>query len=382
MSHPVKAFCGADIFDGVELYKDKAIVVLSDGKTEVFARETLPEGIRLQNLAGGTITLGFVDLQVNGGGGVMFNDDQSVAALRTIAEAHASIGTRMFLPTLITDTLARTQAAIAAVQQAMVEKVPGIVGIHLEGPHLSVRRIGAHDATLIRPLDALDMRLYLTAAERLPNVMLTLAPENATLAQIKTLSAEGVIVSLGHTDASYDTCMAAFDAGARCATHLFNAMSQLGGREPGLVGAALSHGGVHAGIIADGIHVHPATIRTAIAAKNGPGQIFLVSDAMATAGSEITQFTLNGRTVQRRDARLTLSDGTLAGADLEISKAISVLIDDVGITLPNALARATSIPSGLLSKDTSYDRFSGDIDDLIYIDPSVRHQMKLDFSAA
>lgn len=377
MSHPVKAFCGAEIFDGELLHKDKVLVVLSNGSAKITKTDALPENLKMHRFSGGTITPGFVDLQVNGGGGIMFNNDPSVAALRTIAHAHAQIGTVALLPTLITDTAAQTRVAIAAVEQAIAEKIPGIVGIHLEGPHLSSARKGAHDEALIRPIDENDMRVFLTAADRVPHIMLTLAPESATMGQIKALSDAGIVVSLGHTDASYDICMAAFDAGARCVTHLFNAMSQLGNREPGLVGAALSHGGVHAGIIADGIHVHPAALRAAIAAKNGPGQIFLVSDAMATAGSSIKQFTLNGRTIQRQNSRLTLSDGTLAGADLEILKAISVLVNQVGVPLASALAKATAIPAGLMSQHSIYGRFPARLDDVIHIDSSLRYLSKL-----
>ena len=291
---------------------------------------------------------GFVDVQVNGGGGVMFNDDQSVEALRTIAAAHASIGTAAVLPTLITDTPVRTKAAIAAVEQAIAERVEGVVGIHLEGPHLSVARKGAHDPSLIRPMDDNDLASVLRAAERLPNVMMTVAPENTTNAQIRAMSDAGVLVSLGHTDADFDTCMAAFDAGARCATHLFNAMSQLGNREPGLVGATLARKDIYAGLIADGLHVHPATICVALAAAQNNERIILVTDAMATAGSQIDGFILNGRHVLRKDRRLTLNDGTLAGADLEMVQALSTMVNAVGESLIDAIRRATGTPFSLL----------------------------------
>jgi N-acetylglucosamine-6-phosphate deacetylase len=377
MSYPVKSFCGADVFDGEILHQDKVIVAMSDGGATIVCMDNAPQNIPTHTYLGGTITPGFVDLQVNGGGGIMFNDDQSVATLQTIATAHARIGTVALLPTLITDTAERTRAAIAAVEQAIAKKTPGIIGIHLEGPHLSVARKGAHDHALIRPMDNDDMQVLLAATERLPNVMLTLAPESVTNRQIKDLSDAGIVVSLGHTDATYDTCMAAFDAGARCVTHLFNAMSQLGNREPGLVGAALSHGGVHAGIIADGIHVHPAAIRTAVASKSGPGQIFLVSDAMATAGSSITEFTLNGRTIQRKDSKLTLSDKTLAGADLEILKAISVMVNQVGVSLATALGQATTIPSELTSKSNKNGQFPTHLSELIHLDSSLGSLSKL-----
>jgi N-acetylglucosamine-6-phosphate deacetylase len=193
-----------------------------------------------------------------------------------------------------------------------------------------------------------DLAIVLDAAESLPNVMMTVAPESATNAQIRQMSDAGVIVSLGHTDADFDTCMAAFDAGASCVTHLFNAMSQLGNREPGLVGATLARGDIHAGLIADAIHVHPAVIRITLAAAQNNARIMLVTDAMATAGSHINDFVLNGRKVIRQDHRLTLQDGTLAGADLEMTRALSVMVNKAGDDVSDAIRRATATPRALL----------------------------------
>jgi len=191
-----------------------------------------------------------------------------------------------------------------------------------------------------------DLELLLEAADRLPNVMVTVAPESTTIAQIRAMADAGIHVSLGHTNATFDTCLAAFDSGAGCFTHLFNAMSQLGSREPGLVGAALGIGELSTGLIADGVHVHPETIALALAAKRGPGRVFLVSDAMATAGSAIEGFSLNGRWIARRDGRLVLGDGTLAGADLELTSAVRNVVS-AGAELRDALAMATSAPAGV-----------------------------------
>jgi N-acetylglucosamine-6-phosphate deacetylase len=348
MSSIAKAYVGARIHDGVSIHNDHALAIHADGSRSLIARRDVPDDCLLENLPGGIIAPGYVDLQVNGGGGVMFNDDQSVDTLRTIAEAHASIGTAALLPTLITDTADRTKSAIAAVKQAISEQVAGIVGIHLEGPHLSVARKGAHDPALIRPMTDADLAIVLDAAESLPNVMMTVAPESATNAQIRQMSDAGVIVSLGHTDADFDTCMAAFDAGASCVTHLFNAMSQFGNREPGLVGATLARGDIHAGLIADAIHVHPAVIRITLAAAQNNARIMLVTDAMATAGSHINDFVLNGRKVIRQDHRLTLQDGTLAGADLEMTRALSVMVNKAGDDVSDAIRRATATPRALL----------------------------------
>ncbi len=344
----ITAFSGAAIFDGETLREGLALLI-SDGMVSgiVPARETPAEAARVA-LNGGILAPGFVDLQVNGGGGLMLNADPSVATLRIMARAHLSLGTTAFLPTLITDTPEKTRATIDAVVQAISEGVAGIAGLHLEGPHLSIRRKGAHDPALIRPMDADDLALLLEAAARLPAMMVTVAPENCTRAQVRAMHAAGITVSLGHSDADFETCMAYAEAGATVATHLFNAMSQLESRAPGLVGAALQNPALSAGLIADAVHVHPDSMALALRAKNGPGQIFLVTDAMAVAGTKLDSFTLEGRRISRANGRLTLEDGTLAGADLALARAVAVLVEKVGLAPAAALAMATSIPADLM----------------------------------
>lgn len=348
MNPIVKAYTGARLFDGGVLRDGLALVARADGRFAVMPIPALPEGCPAEHLQGGVIAPGFIDLQVNGGGGVMLGDAPNVATLRQIARAHAGLGTKALLPTLITDSPQVTRAAISAVQQAIAEGVVGIVGLHLEGPHLSLARKGAHDAALIRPMGPDDLAVLLEAVTQLPNLMVTVAPEAVTLAQITAMTDAGIIVSLGHTDANMATCHAAFDAGARCVTHLFNAMSQLGSRAPGLVGATLEREDVFAGLIADGVHVHPASMRIALAAKPRSDRVFLVTDAMATAGSDIAAFRLGGRDIYRRDGRLTLADGTLAGADLAMAQAVARMVRDVGDTAEQALARAITRPASLL----------------------------------
>lgn len=353
------AYVGAAIHDGTRLHHGSALLCEGGVVAAIARPNDLPEGCIIHNLDGGYLTPGFVDLQVNGGGGVMFNDDQSVTALRTIANAHAAAGTRALLPTLITDTPARSRSAIAAVAAAIDQGVAGIVGIHLEGPHLSLKRKGAHDPSLIRAMSQDDETMLVEAAARLPNVLLTIAPESVSLDQVARLSQAGVIISLGHTDAGYDTAMAYVAAGARCTTHLFNAMSQLGNREPGLVGATLDAATLSAGLIADAVHVHPATIRAALRANQGPGQIFLVTDAMSSVGSDLTEFELNGRTVYRRDGTLRLSDGTLAGADIDMPGSIGVLVNQVGLDPEHAISMATSYPRKMLRPAAEPDLLVG-----------------------
>ena len=374
-SAPAQAFVGAAIHDGHSLHVDHALILGADGQVTVVPRNSLPEGCPIRLLEGGVIAPGFVDLQVNGGGGILFNHDPSVDTLRTIAAAHRTTGTAAILPTLITDTAAKTRAAIDAVEAAMADGIAGIAGLHLEGPHLSIARKGAHDPALIRTMSPEDLMVMLDAAERIANVMVTVAPETTSFAQIKTMAEAGIVVSLGHTDADMQTCHAAFDAGARCVTHLFNAMSQLGNREPGLVGATLSRADVYAGLIADAVHVHPHAMRIALAAKPRSDRIFLVTDAMATAGSTIDRFTLNGRDVFRKDHRLTLADGTLAGADLAMPRAVGVMTDDVGDTLAQALARATATPAALLRDPGTLGSLNGGASGVQYLRDGVSYPL-------
>lgn len=367
---PRIALLGADIHDGEILHRGRALLRTGATLTVLDSRD-LPADCERREVAGGTLSPGFVDLQANGGGGVLFNDAPDVETLRIIAAAHHATGTRAFLPTLITDRAERTRAAIEAVGSALKQGVAGIIGLHLEGPHLCKARKGAHDADLIRPMQPDDLAELEQAARDLPNLMLTVAPESVTPDQIARLSAAGAIVSLGHTDADHDTTRACFDAGARCVTHLFNAMPPMLSRAPGLIGAALGDGRVSAGMIADGIHVHPATMRAALAANRGPGAVFLVSDAMATLGSDIDGFTLNGRRILRRDGRLTLSDGTLAGADLDMARAIRVLVHDVGEDLQTAIWRATAAPARLLRDAMGHSTLN--CANLIHLDKDLRY---------
>jgi N-acetylglucosamine-6-phosphate deacetylase len=254
-------------------------------------------------------------------------------------------GVTSILPTLITDTDEVRNATIAAGIEAAKADVPGFAGLHLEGPHLSLARKGAHDAALVRPMTDKDVATLVAARRGLPALMTTLAPESATPEQVSALTKEGVKVSIGHSDAGIDEVLKFVRAGASMVTHLFNAQSQMTGREPGVVGAALSSGDLNAGLIADGYHVHPASIGAAIRAKAGPGRVFLISDAMSTVGTDVTELVLNGRKVTRADGRLTLEDGTLAGADLELATAVRVLHQKVGIDLDEALRMASLYPS-------------------------------------
>ncbi|MDW5316713.1 N-acetylglucosamine-6-phosphate deacetylase [Rhizobium sp. PL01] len=340
-----KAITGARIFDGLFWHDDQ--VLLLDGGTiiGILPQDDLPAGTEMISAGGQLLVPGFIDLQVNGGGGVMLNDRQDVDAIRTICAAHAQFGTTALLPTLITDTFEIRARTIAGGIQAKAENVPGFLGLHLEGPHLSIARKGAHDPALIRPMDPADLEAMLACAGLFDAMMVTVAPENTTVEQVKAMADTGIIVSLGHTDTGYNTIVEYAKAGARTVTHLFNAMSPLGHREPGVVGAALDTGSLHAGIIADGVHVDPASMGIALRSKNGPGRIFIVTDAMSTIGSDQTSFFLNGREIFRRDGRLTLADGTLAGADIDMLASVRFAHEKLDLPLDEALRMASAYPA-------------------------------------
>lgn len=332
-------FTGATVFDGDRFVPGHLVV--EDGRFAGIVQ--VPGPGRIVALPGGVLAPGLVDLQVNGGGGIMLDAEASVTRIATICAAHAALGTTSLLPTLITDTRAATRSVLAA-GIAAVTRVPGFLGLHLEGPHLDPRRPGCHPPALIRALDEDDMETLLEAKTGLPALMLTLAPSAATVEQIARLAGAGIVVCLGHSDASYAQAHTAWQAGARGVTHLFNAMSQLGAREPGMVGAAL-HLPFAAGLIADGIHVAPETMQMAL--QLAPDRIYLVSDAMAVAGTDMVEFSLAGRRILRRNGALRLENDTLAGADLNLPQALRKVIG-LGVPVERALAMATSRPADVI----------------------------------
>ncbi|UHS63561.1 N-acetylglucosamine-6-phosphate deacetylase [Agrobacterium vaccinii] len=341
----VTALTHARIFDGERWHDNSALLIDGSKVAGIAAKDDVAPGTELVDCANAIIVPGFIDLQVNGGGGVMLNDDRSVDGIAKICAAHARFGTTGLLPTLITDTPEITASAIEAGLEAQQARVPGLLGLHLEGPHLSLARKGTHHPALIRPMENGDLERILAVANRFETLMITVAPENATLEQVKALAEAGFVVSLGHTDAPYETARAYAEAGARVVTHLFNAMSPLENRSPGLVGTALDLGQLSSGIIADGFHVHPASMGAAIRAKRGPGRIFIVTDAMSTIGTDLDGLTLNGRQIYRKDGRLTLADGTLAGADIDMLSSVLFVHRTLGIDFEEAVRMASLYPA-------------------------------------
>ena len=340
-----KAISGARIFDGESFLEGRALVFSSAGIEAIVSARHIPDECEIIPADGQILAPGLIDLQVNGGGGLLFNNAPDLDGLRTICAAQIRSGVTALLPTLITDRPEVVRAAVEAGKAAWQAGLPGYLGLHLEGPHLSLARKGTHDPALIRPMEAEDCDFLVENAGSFGVGLLTVAPENVTRQQVARLSKAGYIVSLGHTDASCAVAREYRFAGASMATHLFNAMSPLGHREPGMVGAVLSDGGFSCGLIADGYHVDPVAMGIALRAKAGPGKIFLVSDAMSVTGTDLQSFELNGRTIYRKDGRLTLADGTLAGADTDLLSCAKNIRDMLGLPLEEALRMASLYPA-------------------------------------
>jgi N-acetylglucosamine-6-phosphate deacetylase len=346
---------GARIFDGERFLDDHAVVLESGSIADVvpaasIPASSIPADSERETLEGGVLAPGFVDAQVNGGGGVLFNAQPDLNGVAVIAGTHREFGTTALLPTVITDAPEVMAQAIDAVRQATAkERVPGVAGLHLEGPFLAPGRKGAHAAGLIRKMTDADVE-HLTSIG-LETLLVTIAPDQVEPRLIRRLVDGGVTVSLGHSDAAYEEVCAAVDAGARGVTHLFNAMSPMGHRAPGMVGAALDCGDLWCGIIADGHHVHPAVLRNALRAKALPGRLFLVTDAMPTVGCAQERFVLNGRNVRRQNGKVMLEDGTLAGSDLDMAQAVRFAIDQLALAPSEALRMASLYPAQFLRLD-------------------------------
>ena len=307
------------------------------------------------DLEGGRLVPGFIDAQVNGGGGVLLNNTPTVDGIRAIARAHRRFGTTGLLPTLISDDVDVMRAAIAATRDAITQGVPGVLGIHLEGPYLAPARKGTHDAAKFRVPDAAEVAL----ATSLDNgvTLLTLAPERVPADTIRALVARGAIVAAGHTAAGYDEARAGIAAGIRGFTHLYNAMSPLQGREPGAVGAALEDRESWCGIIVDGVHAHPASLRVALAAKRR-GKLFLVTDAMPMVGGDDPSFLLYGETVTAVDGVVRNAAGDLAGSALDMATAVRNTVRLLGLPLEEAARMASTYPAAFLGIDDRFGRIA------------------------
>ncbi len=332
------------VFDGTDLRSDISVRI-TDGMVSDISTD--PLGTQIDGL----MTPGFFDLQVNGGGGVLFNEDPSLSGAKRIFDAHGQFGTAGILPTLITDAPEALDAATQALLSAPLPE--GILGFHIEGPHISVARRGTHDPAHIRPFDARTLACIVQLRQAGIPVLITLAPEAIAPGDIARLHALGVVISLGHSDCGRDVANAAFKEGANLVTHLFNGMSHMLGREPGMVGAAINSE-VYASIIADGIHVDPDMIGLAFRARPVPDRMILVSDAMPTVGGP-DSFELYGNDISVVDGALRNQQGDLAGAHVTMLQAFRYTVETVGIDKQTALRAAITNPARVMGLEEKFD---------------------------
>jgi N-acetylglucosamine-6-phosphate deacetylase len=328
------------LFDGSKIYSHHPIS-FEDGK--IIAFDTV-EGAKEVKVSG-LITPGFIDVQVNGGGGYLFNNETNVQTLKAMTKAHGKYGTTALLPTLITSDLSSLHCAADAISDAISKRLPGVIGVHFEGPHISVPKKGIHSTDHIREISQQELELY--CRDDLGIKVITLAPENVDIETIKTLVENQVIVCLGHSNASYEQTQAALNAGATGFTHLFNAMSALTSRKPNMIGASLLDDNSWCGLILDGHHVHPATAKLAITAK-AKGKMMLVTDAMSTIGSEQSHFEFDGHKIQLSGDKLTSHTGQLAGSALDMITAINNAQTMLNVSFEEALRMASYYPAEFL----------------------------------
>lgn len=347
----------------------KAVLIENGVIAAIVDTGAIPAGARAHDLAGGLLVPGYIDTQVNGGGGVLFNDSPTVEAIAAIGAAHRAYGTTGFLPTLISDDLSVVDRAMRATEQAIEEGVPGVLGVHIEGPFLNPKRKGIHDEGKFRVID--DEALDLLTSLKVGKTLVTLAPERTTPDMIKRLADAGVRVAAGHTNALYKTMRQALDHGLTGFTHLFNAMSPLTSREPGTVGAALESQTAWTGIIVDGRHVDPVTLTIALRARP-LDRFMLVTDAMPTVGMTDKRFVLQGREIVVRDGVCVDENGTLAGSDLDMAGAVRNAIALLGVSLEDAVMMAAAAPAAFLGLEGRRGRIApGFAADLCLLDDAL-----------
>lgn len=363
------ALINGRVFAGDRIIEGKAVIVDGSLIAELVDLADLGPEIDRYDLNGGLLVPGFIDTQVNGGGGVLFNDTPTVETIRIIGEAHRKFGTTGFLPTLISDDLHVIRAGIEAVDAAIADGVPGVLGIHIEGPFLNEQRKGIHDADKIRELDEEGFGVLTSA--KLGRTLVTVAPECTTPGMIARLVDAGVIVAAGHSEASYKEMRAAIEAGLSGVTHLFNAMSQLTSREPGVVGAALEDEGTWCGLIVDGHHVHPASFKLALRCKPHD-RFMLVTDAMPSVGTDVEGFLLQGKDIMVQDGACRDETGRLAGSHLDMASAVRNAVSMLGLSAETALRMASANPAAFLGESGRLGTISpGSLASLVLLDDAL-----------
>ena len=361
------ALTGARLHTPDGILAGRVLLLADGGIRDIVTEDRIPAAAHITRLAGGTLAAGFIDLQVNGGGGAMFNDAPTAETIATIGRAHRAFGTTGFLPTFISGASADMARAATAVREAIDAGQPGVLGIHFEGPHINPARRGAHDVRQIRPPAEGDIDLL--ASLGAGRTLVTLAPECMAPSDIAALAARGVIVAAGHSDADADTMDEAVAQGLTGVTHLFNAMGPLRHRELGAAGAALTRDRLACGIIADGVHVHWDALRLAWRAKP-TGKLFLVTDAMSPVGApDVVAVCVGGETVRIVDGCLRTAEGRLAGSLLNMGQAVRNCVTRAGIPLEDALAMAAAYPADFLGLGESRGRLAPGLHaDLVWLD--------------
>jgi len=346
------ALVNCDIYTGKQVEYNKALIIDGGVVHSIVDIKNLPAIERI-DLKGLSIAPGFIDVQVNGGGGVLFNDEPTVDGIKTIVEGHRRYGTTDLLPTFITGSLEGMRKASQSVQDYLDKRLSGVLGIHFEGPFISPSKAGVHDKKFIRPVNKDDLSAITSLRKGV--ILLTLAPEVVSLDVISTLSKKGIKISLGHTEAKHSQALEALNNGASCVTHLYNAMSPItGGREIGVLGAALVHEKSWGGIIADGFHVDFEGVRLAYKAKS-KGKLFLVTDAMPPVGqSQPSGFRLGTYDIRVEGGKLVTGDGILAGSALDMASAVRNCVQKVGIPLDEALRMASTYKAEFLGISNTY----------------------------
>ena len=345
----MKALLNCDIYTGTTVEYDKAILVNSGKIESLIPHSEIPGNIETIDLQGLNIAPGFIDIQVNGGGGVLFNDAPTIEGIDTLVKSHRKFGTTDMLPTFITGSTEGMRKAGNAVNQYLAENREGILGIHFEGPFLAESKAGVHDKNYIRPIANAELQIIRSIKNGV--TLLTVAPENVSSSQTKQLVDDGIVVSIGHTNASYEEAMASVKAGASCFTHLYNAMSALSSRSPGVVGAALDSENTFMGIIIDGLHVSWPAARIAIKAK-GSKHTLLVTDAMPPVGDpEKKGFRLGEYDIRVENGKCITGNGILAGSALDMATAVRNCIQQLAIPKDEALRMASTYPAQFLGKN-------------------------------
>ncbi|PHX07680.1 N-acetylglucosamine-6-phosphate deacetylase [Vibrio splendidus] len=346
------ALSNCKIYTGSDVLTDHAVVIENELIKKVCPISELPEGIEVRDLNGANLSPGFIDLQLNGCGGVMLNDEITADTMQIMHKANLKSGCTSFLPTLITSSDEDMHAVITAAREYHNQYQNQSLGLHLEGPYLNVAKKGIHSVDHIRKSDSEMIELICENNDLVAKV--TLAPELNDPEHIERLRKAGVVVSIGHTNATYAEARQGFESGITFATHLFNAMTPMVGREPGVVGAIYDTPEVYAGIIADGFHVDYANIR--IAHKIKGEKLVLVTDATAPAGADMEYFIFVGKKVYYRDGKCVDENGTLGGSALTMIEAVQNTVEHAGIALDEALRMATLYPATAIGVESKLGR--------------------------